>query len=67
MLASDFDAPLRSKGLAKEERRSLLTLARLSDQKAWPNTASNFDPRLRSWMHQTSTYISSPTNAVGAN
>ena len=36
MLASDFGPPLRPEGLAKEDQRSPLTLARLSDWKAWP-------------------------------
>ena len=36
MLASNSGPLLRREGLAKEERRSLLTPARLSDRKAWP-------------------------------
>ena len=44
MLSSDFGQPLRSEGLAKEGRRSLLTLARLSDLKA-PLTLTRFSDR----------------------
>ena len=36
MLTSDSGPPLRPKGLAKEEQRSLPTLARHSNWKAWP-------------------------------
>ena len=39
----------------------------LSDRKAWPNTTSDFDPRLRPRTHQTPAYSSSSTGAVGAN
>ena len=35
-VASDSGPPLRPEGLAKEERRSLPTPARLSDRKDWP-------------------------------
>ena len=52
---------LRPEGLAKEEQRSLPTPARLSDRKAWPNTAFDSDPRLRQEMHRTHAYSSSPT------
>ena len=67
MLASDSGPPLRPEGLTKEEQRSLLALARLSDQKAWPNTTSDSDPRLRPGMHRTSAYSSSLTGAVRAD
>ena len=40
MLTFDSGPPLRPEGLAKEEHCLFLTPARLSDQKAWPNTAS---------------------------
>ena len=38
--AFDSGPPLRPEGLAKEDQRSLPTPVRLSDRKAWPNTAS---------------------------
>ena len=67
MLASDFGPPLRPKGLAKEEQRSLPPPDALSDWKAWPNTTSNSDPRLRPRIHRTPTYSSSPTSAIRAD
>ena len=67
MLASDSGPPLRPEGLTKEEHRSLSTPARLSDRKAWPNTTSDSDPRLRLGMRRIPAYSSSPTGAVGAD
>ena len=67
MLASDSGPPLRPEGLAKEEQHSLPTPARLSGRKAWPNTASDSDPRIRPGMHRTHAYSSSPTGTVGAD
>ena len=39
----------------------------LSDWKAWPNTTSNSDPRLRPGTRQTPAYSSSPIGAVRAD
>ena len=45
-LSSDSGPPLRLEGLAKVDRRSSPTLARLSDWKAWPRTNG---ARFRLW------------------
>ena len=66
-LASDSGPPLRPKGLAKEKQRSLPPPDGLSDRKAWPNTTSDSDQRLRPGMHRTPAYNSSPTSAVRAD